>query len=48
VNAQKPFTADLENDVWTVKGTLPAGEVGLTLIARLSKTDGRIFGLEVA
>src|SRR5438034_870419 len=24
VNAQKPFTADLESDVWTVKGSPPA------------------------
>src|SRR5206468_2218316 len=26
VNAQKPFTADLESDVWTVKGSPPAND----------------------
>ena len=45
VNAQKPFTADLESDVWTVKGSPPANDAAGALTALISKTDGRIIEL---
>ncbi len=45
VNAQKPFTADLENDVWTVKGSPPANDAAGALTALISKIDGRIIEL---
>ena len=40
---QKPFVATLDNDVWTVRGTLPEGMLGGVAEAEISKTDGRII-----
>jgi hypothetical protein len=40
---QKPFRAKLENDVWTVKGSLPEGCTTGAIVARISKYDGAIL-----
>jgi hypothetical protein len=45
VDAQKPFSAILENDVWTVKGSPPANDAAGALTALISKIDGRIIEL---
>jgi hypothetical protein len=45
VDAQKPFSAILENDVWTVKGSPPANDASGALTALISKIDGRIIEL---
>ena len=52
VESERPFTAKLENGVWTVRGTLhcPNGKGGQTMVCvggtaevKLSKGDGRIL-----
>ncbi len=43
IMSEQPFIAKLEKGVWTVTGTLPAGYLGGTAIARISKRDGRIL-----
>jgi hypothetical protein len=43
IKSERPFKARLENDVWTVEGTLPKGFVGGVAIAEISKSDGRIL-----
>jgi hypothetical protein len=49
ISSERPFTAKLEGDVWTVDGTLYCadGKIGLcpggTARVRLSKNDGRIL-----
>jgi len=43
IEEQKPFRAKLENDVWTVRGSLPEGQEGSVVIARISKAHGTIF-----
>jgi ABC-type antimicrobial peptide transport system permease subunit len=40
---EKPFDAVLENDVWTVRGTLPILALGGTAEIKISKQDGRIL-----
>lgn len=40
---EKPFDAVLENDVWTVSGTLPIFALGGTAVIKISKQDGRIL-----
>jgi NTF2 fold immunity protein len=48
IELQKPFTAKLKNDVWTVQGTLHCPNsaehcVGGVAVVEISKTDGRII-----
>ena len=52
IESERPFKAVLENDIWTVDGTLhcPDGKGGVTTMCvggtaevKLSKTDGRIL-----
>jgi hypothetical protein len=43
IEEQKPFRAKLENDVWTVRGSLREGREGSVVIARISKAHGTIF-----
>ena len=52
IESEKPLTAKLENDVWTVSGTLrcPDGKggtttqcVGGTAVVQISKADARII-----
>lgn len=44
IKEQRPFKATLNNDVWTVEGTLPKKYIrGGTAIAEISKKDGRII-----
>jgi hypothetical protein len=54
VESEKPFTAKLENDVWTVRGTLRCsdGKGGITTlcdggtaVVKISKTDARIIAM---
>lgn len=43
IEAQKPYRATLENNIWTVKGSLPQGWRGGVATAKISKTDGTVF-----
>jgi hypothetical protein len=45
IRSEQPFIARLEKDVWVVTGTLPAGHIGGTAIARIAKRDGRILAV---
>jgi hypothetical protein len=45
VQAERPYSAKLEGDVWTVTGFLPQGHVGGTAIVRISKADAKILFL---
>ena len=47
VEAERPYKAVLNGDVWIVKGTLPRGDqiVGGTLTVQISKKDGRIIAM---
>jgi hypothetical protein len=54
IKSERPFLAELENDVWTVHGTLhcPDGEGGTTThcaggvaVVKISKADGRIISM---
>ena len=38
----EPYTATVDNDVWIVRGTVPAGYRGQTLETRVAKTDGQV------
>jgi len=40
---ERPFTADLVNGIWIVKGTLPKGWKGGTAYAEISKETGCIL-----
>jgi hypothetical protein len=43
---EKPFHAVLDDkDVWTVEGSLPAGQVGGVAMVRLSRRDGHILSV---
>ena len=43
IESQRPFNAELKGEVWHVYGSLPAGWVGGTAEAELSRKDGRII-----
>lgn len=43
IKEERPFKATLNNDVWTVEGTLEEGFLGGVAIAEISKKDGRII-----
>lgn len=43
VERQRPFTASLKDEVWTVEGTNPTQAIGGTAFLRISKFDGRIL-----
>ena len=43
IESQRPFHAELKGEVWHVYGSLPAGWVGGTAEAELSRKDGRII-----
>lgn len=54
IESEKPFTAKLKNDVWTVAGTLhcPDGKGGITThcsggvaVVRISKADAHILSM---
>jgi NTF2 fold immunity protein len=49
IDSEKPFTANLRGDVWTVLGTLrcPDGNLcdGGVAVVRISKTDARILSV---
>jgi len=42
VEEQKPFQADFENDLWTVRGSPPSGQETKPFVAVISRVDGRI------
>ncbi len=42
--SERPFTAELKGDVWTVKGSLPEGYIGGVAEIRISKRTGEILG----
>ena len=39
---EKPFVAELRNDVWTVTGTIPDKSIGGVAEIDIAKKDGRI------
>lgn len=43
IDAQKPFQADLQGEVWKVSGTIPPNFLGGTFEVYLSKVDGKII-----
>jgi hypothetical protein len=43
IETEKPFNVTLENEVWTVTGTMPTGLSGGVATARISKRNGRIL-----
>jgi hypothetical protein len=46
IKQERPFTATLNNGIWTVIGSLPKPYTsGGTAIAKISKKDGRIIGV---
>jgi NTF2 fold immunity protein len=54
IRSEEPFTATLQDDVWTVAGTLhcPDGRGGVTTVCvggvavvRISKADGRVLSM---
>jgi hypothetical protein len=45
VQAERPYTAKLEDGVWTVTGSIPKGHVGGASIVRISKADARVLFL---
>ncbi len=40
---EKPFYTNLENGIWTVKGSLPKGHIGGAAEIDISKKDGKIL-----
>jgi hypothetical protein len=43
IDSEKPLKATLNNDVWTVTGTLPAGRLGGVLEMEIAREDARIL-----
>ena len=43
VKQQRPLQADLTASVWTVRGSPPPEQAAVTLVAFISRTDGRIL-----
>lgn len=43
IKRQRPYVARLSNDVWTVTGSLPTGEVGGVFLVEVSKDDARVI-----
>jgi hypothetical protein len=43
IERQKPFRAELEDDVWTVRGSLTEGCTTGVVVARISKADGAVL-----
>lgn len=43
INAEKPFTAKLENGVWIVYGFLSENTPGGVAVAEIAKSNGRIL-----
>lgn len=43
VRSERPFTAQLHGDVWTVVGSMPHGLVGGVALIEISKVDGKIL-----
>ena len=45
IQSERPFTAKLENGVWIVAGTLPAGFNGGVAKVKISKADAQIVAM---
>jgi len=43
IDGEKPFKTKLKDGVWTVEGTLPAGDLGGVALVEIAKSDGRIL-----
>ncbi|MBI3551392.1 MAG: hypothetical protein HY077_02640 [Elusimicrobia bacterium] len=43
VEKKSPFHATLAKGVWTMRGSLPAGELGGTAVAEIAKDNARIL-----
>ena len=43
IASERPFTARLRGEVWTVEGTLPHPVVGGVAVVQISRRDGRIL-----
>ena len=42
IKKEQPLSAILKDNVWTITGTLPKGELGGTAIVEISKSDGQV------
>ena len=42
---EKPFVAEINDDIWTVTGSLPKGSVGGVSEIRIQKKDGKILSV---
>jgi len=47
VEEQRPLTAVLNRDIWTVRGTLPEGAIGATVVIEMAKADGAVHRFAV-
>lgn len=45
INRQQPLTAELDGDIWIVRGTLPKDEKGGTADIRIRKSSGEVVFL---
>jgi hypothetical protein len=46
IEAEKPFHAKLNDNIWTVEGSLPEGWTGGVAMVQLSKRDARVSKIE--
>jgi hypothetical protein len=43
VAKESPFTGELTNGIWIVRGTLPPGTIGGTAVAEVSAGNGKVL-----
>jgi hypothetical protein len=46
IDAEKPFHAQLKDNIWTVEGSLPEGWTGGVAMVQLSRIDARVSKIE--
>jgi NTF2 fold immunity protein len=45
IESEKPLIAELKDEAWTVRGTMPSGWHGGVAVVKISKTHGRILSM---
>lgn len=43
IERQKPFTVSLADDTWTIRGSLPEGQLGGVFVIELAKHNGAVL-----
>jgi hypothetical protein len=43
IDRQAPYRAELNDGIWTVRGSLPPDHVGGVALAEIAKEDGRVL-----